>query len=90
MKDANAGFLVDFVNRHRMARKDDSSRKKPTATTPMTIALPCFLVGSLGHAGNCSSEIPPQSFLFPESEIALVFRKIPSVGTSTSKLLEDI
>ena len=44
----------------------------------------------IGHFGNCNFDIPPQSLVFPINDMTLVFLKIPSVGTSPSKLLNEI
>lgn len=41
------------------------------------------------HLGNCNSAIPPQSLLFPATDITLTFAKIPFAGTSPFKLLND-
>ena len=42
-----------------------------------------------GHFGNFKLGIPPQSLAFPINDIAFVFLKTPSVGTSPSKLLNE-
>ena len=43
----------------------------------------------IGHAGNCNSGTPPQSLVFPITNIALAFLKTPSVGTSPSMSLNE-
>ena len=43
-----------------------------------------------GHFGNCNFGMPSQSLVFPINDIALVFLKIPLIGTSPSKLLNKI
>ena len=43
-----------------------------------------------GHFGNYNFGMPSQSLVFPINDIALVFLKIPLIGTSPSKLLNEI
>ena len=50
--------------------------------------FPCFITLT-SHACNCSFRIPPQSFLFPITNIALAFWKTPWVGNLPTKLLKE-
>ena len=43
-----------------------------------------------GHVVNCNCGIPPQSLLFPITDIAVTFLKTPPVGTSPSILLNEM
>ena len=48
-----------------------------------------FFEPLLEHLGNRNSVMPPQSLLFPTTDIALAFAKTPLIGTSPSKSLKD-
>ena len=45
---------------------------------------------TLWHVGNCNCGIPPQSLLFPITDIIFTFLKTPPVGTSPSILLNEM
>jgi hypothetical protein len=66
--------------------------KAPLTTVTVNLNAWDFLyfITLTSHACNCSSGIPPQSFLFLITDIALAFRKTLSVGTSPTKLLKEI
>jgi hypothetical protein len=44
---------------------------------------------TLRHLGNCNCGIPPQSLLFPITDVAFTYLKTPSVGSSLSKSLNE-
>ena len=73
----------------------NENRRKHT-TTPMIEILSLNerdFVGfmtSTGHGGNSSCGTPPQSLVFPITDIALAFLKTPSVGTLPSISLNEM
>ena len=84
-------FFFDFILQLR-ARKSEEKMMKKILQTIMTLNLkasdfPSFIT-IISHACSCNSRIPPQSFLFPFTDMILAFLKMPSVNTPPLQIIK--
>ena len=83
--------LFDFFLQKRTRNENRKKHRITTAIVIISLNERDFLgfMTLTGHGGNCSRGTPPQSLVFPFTDIALVFLKTPSVGTSPSISLNE-
>ena len=84
--------LFDFFLQKR-TRRNENRKKHRITTTIAIISLNerdfLSFMTLIGHGGNYSCGTPPQSLVFPFTDIALACLKISSIGTSPSISLNE-
>ena len=86
------GVLSGLFLLHKQPNEHDNSITHEIATGIAVLTardFPAYFATGISQACNPELFVPPQSFWFPMTENTLVFLKIPSHGSSPSKLLKD-